>query len=577
MPSRSVSRIARRRTLSIWLMVFASLAWLPGGFSRFVLVKLLVAAAACVLGATVPREGRLPRLLWALCGAGALVFVIASVAGGTPTASLLGRWPRYEGLPVLFLYAGCGWLGARLVGTRRRRLEGLLSAVATMSLVLFGFSALDAIGASPLGHYDVTRTGSLLGNATDQGLVAVMAVALLLNAVLERRTSFLLAGLAAALATIALSGSRTAIIVAVLTVVGLAVARRRAALLPVVGTLVALLAAVLALPQSRDRLLATGTVHGRGLQWQLTWDLIRDHPMLGVGPSRYVDAFGRYEDRAWVRFTGTTHPPDSPHNWLLQAMVAGGFPLLLLAIAVAVLVIHLGWKRVRETPEMWGTFAAVIGYGVALLANFTIAGSTCLAAFLAGIMLSEPAGAKEPAWKPRLAMAAAGLACLGLFGACVADVQVQRGVQLASAGHLVAAERAFVAARHFHPGDGDIAMLGAQAMAGMVSNGNAAAAPPAVRLARASLAKTPQTYQSRVALGVALIAQNRLPQAKRDLNTAVRLFPMRPAAYVQRGIARFGLRDVPGARHDLHRAQRLAPHDRTPTHILSAIRERLAK
>ena len=71
------------------------------------------------------------------------------------------------------LYAGFGlWLGARIVGRGPIRMLHLAHALSGMAVVLFVFSLLDVAGHSPLGKTTLDRSGSLLGNATDQGLVA---------------------------------------------------------------------------------------------------------------------------------------------------------------------------------------------------------------------------------------------------------------------------------------------------------------------------------------------------------------------------------------------------------------------
>jgi Flp pilus assembly protein TadD len=108
-------------------------------------------------------------------------------------------------------------------------------------------------------------------------------------------------------------------------------------------------------------------------------------------------------------------------------------------------------------------------------------------------------------------------------------------------------------------------------MAGLTDSGVRSAAKDARALAEDSLDRTPDSYQARVALGVALIAQGELDDARTDLDRAVALFPERPDAYVQRAIARYGLGDVPGARADLLRAQRITPRSTTVRRLLASI------
>lgn len=571
--------LERRRLVVLWLVALAPLAWMPGGFSRFVFAKLLVVAIACLAAATLPSAGRIPSRVLALLGIGWLVVAVAALAGDTPVASLLGRWPRYEGLPVLALYAAAAWLGARVVGRGVPRSVHLAHALSGMALVLALFSALDLGGTSPLGESTLERSGSLLGNATDQGLVAMMAALVIASVLFSYRDVFLVSGLVASLATVGMSGSRIAFAVTVVGLLALAVARRGDPLpLPggtrgaVAGALAVLGAVAVLVPSTRDRLFSGATGSGRLDQWRLTLDLVVDHPILGVGPSRYVDAFGAYEDAGFVRFTGPNTVADSPHNVLLQALVVGGIPLLAVFVALVVVVAQRARSVVAEHPEAWGPLVAVGGYGAAMLANFPAAGPTCLAAFLAGALIAEPPPSDEPRWQRSAAAGLAGVAVVVTLMASVAEVRLSDSVEAGSRGDVAAAESAADSAASWRPGDGDIAMLAAQPLAAAASNGDPAAVAAARRLAEQSLDRTPETYSSLVALGVAELWGGDLAAARTALDDAVRVAPARPTAYVQRGLVRYTSGDVEGGIADLERAVEIDPRDRVARRVLRQMR-----
>lgn len=598
----------RRRRLATWLVLAAPLVFLPGGFSRFVLVKLLLIALAALVAARVPAAGRLPRVLTIGLGAALGLFVLAALVGATPVASLLGRWPRYEGVPVLLLYGACLWLGAHLVGRGAARLDALLDGLAVLALALAGFSALELAGWAVTGVTTAERSGSVLGNATDQGLVAMMLALALAPRVLDAVLSGLVdgdpgvgasmgarleavwvtvAGLVAALATVAMSASRAALLLTAVGLVALAVLGRgalrgsralRAAAATVGGALLILLAAALAIPAVRERLGDSTTVRSRWLQWDLTLDLIADRPWLGWGPSRYVDVVGRYETAAWTDHVGSDTAVDSPHNVLLQLLVAGGVPLLLAGLAIA------GWSAwralavVREAPPWAGVGLAVAAYGVGMLANFPIAGSTCLAAFLAGALLADPAREGTAVWVPPTRMVAAGAAALALAAGCLGDLRLQAGLDHLAAGRSTEAVAAFDSAADLRPGDGDTPMLAAQALARLASDTQDPVTADATRrFARESLDRTPDTYAARLAAAVADVPAGELEQARETLDALVADFPRRGSARVQRAIVRFGLRDVAGARADLDHAISLDPRDRSARTVLRRIERRLAQ
>ena len=581
----------------VWLVVFSTLAWIPGGFSRFVFPKLALVALACVLAVRIKREANLPRPVVLLTSAGLVVLGLAALASEAPLAGLIGRWPRYEGLPVIGLYVASAWLGARALGAGHRYLGTLVEALSAMSLVLFALSLLEKLGASPLGAATIDRPGAALGNATDQAAVAMMAAAVLLHAFLRERSRLVGAGVIAALGVVALSGSRAGIAITLVVIVALSLTSslRRdsdgAARLSWTSTanlrwggvaVLALIGSVLAVPATRDRLLGGRTFDGRLIQWRLTGDLVSDHPLLGVGPSGYQDAFGPYESSEWVAWTGARLVPDSPHSWPLQALVAGGIPLLVIAVALAGLVLTLGVRAVRTAPELTGLLAAVAGYGALLLINFTVAGATCLAAFLAGALVATTAPPTSTAENPSLTWlrpVGSGLAAVALLvtvTASLAELDLQQGIDAAARGEIAQARASFDSAHALRPYDSDIDLIAAQALAAPASDGDAAAATAVEEYARSSLRRTPQAYAAQVALGVALVQRERLGAARDVLDTAVNLAPLRAPAYVQRAIARFGLGDLDGARTDLRRAIELAPRDPTAERLLEEINRRVS-
>ncbi|MGO4255660.1 O-antigen ligase family protein [Marmoricola sp. RAF53] len=563
---------------SLWLVGLSPLVWMPGAFNRFVFAKLLVVALAIAFGALAERSGKLPQVVQYLALGGLAWFAVAGVLSPTPLASLVGRWPRYEGLPVLALYVGAAWLGARLLGSRSRQsVNELFHVLSVSSLLLAFFSVTSSLGWSIEGASLEHRTGSVLGNATDQGMVGMMLCAVLVGAALDRRAWLLGAGAAAGALTVLLSGSRASLLALVVALLLHVVLRRRGAVRSYVAAGVGLALLALALPQIRDRIGDVRTITGRRLLWQEALQVGGDRWWSG-GPSTFVDAVGRYRDQDWVREVGTRNPPDSPHSWPLQALVSGGVPMLLIAIALAVAVLVLGWKVVvaHRDPLDIGLFAATVGYGVALLANFTIAGSTCLAAFLAGCLVAEKATKRdEPRWVPRTVAVLAAAGVLALAAATLSERYVLTGIREARQGDVAAADAAFSTAQHLRPYDSDVAMLAAQSLAAPASEGDDRAAALTQSWARKSLGHTPETYAANLALAVAQTHDHDLDAAQRTLDDLVRWFPTEPGARVQRGIVRFGLEDVDGSLADLRQARRLAPHDPVPRRILRKIQEQL--
>lgn len=564
--------------VSMWLIGLSPLVWIPGGFNRFVFGKLLVAALAVVCGALTARQGELPKNVRWIALAGLAWFTIACLVSPTPLASLVGRWPRYEGVPVVALYVGCAWLGARLLGSRSRSsVDGLLRVLSVTSLLLAFFSVSSSLGWSIEGQSIESRTGSVLGNATDQGMVAMMLCASLFSVALTRKDWVLIAGSAAGALTVVLSGSRASLLALVVALAVQGLLRRRDLLRYYALAGAGLVLVALALPQIRDRLGEVRTVTGRRLLWQESLHVGGDRWWAG-GPSTFVDAVGKYRDQDWVREVGTRNPPDSPHSWPLQALVSGGVPMLLIAVALAVAVLVAGWKVVvaDRDPFDVGLFGAVVGYGLALLPNFTIAGSTCLAAFLAGCLIAQRATKSgEAAWVPRGIAVAAALAVVVFSGAAIGERYVMDGIRESRQGDLSAADDAFAHARTVRPLDPDVAMLAAQSLAALANDDVPGAGEATRKWARRSLDHTPRTYATNLALAVAETHDHEFEAARSRLDRMASWFPTEPGLYIQRGIVRFALGDVDGSFADLRTASRLDPHDRTAARILHRIKEQL--
>lgn len=535
--------------------------------NSFTIPKLTIALVACLVGASADRVGRLPRSVLIIGGLGLAVVVTASLFGGSPMASLAGRWPRYEGVPMLLGYAAVAWLGARVVGPNGLAWRRAEQAIAGLGTALGLLTLLALAGRSPVPPATSDRIGTVLGNATDHGLIAMTVVLCLVPGTIGERRPWLWVGMVGGLVALVGSASRaplaTTLVLAVAALIwqrpGVGATPGRRPLL-LIGAAAAPLALLLLIPGLRGRMLTSATFEGRVLQWGPTLDLVRDHLALGIGPSRYLTEFPRYETHEWVAWAGPYRMVDSPHSWLLQAVVVGGIPLLVVALSGLAAVVHAGLDHVRADPRRTGLFLAVLGYAIATLPHFTNPTSTLWAAFLVGVLVARPARV-ESALRERTAVGLVAAACLVASSAWVGDAYLDRGMQHARQGDVEAAAASFRDANTWRPWDVDVRTLAARAMAEQASIGSVAAADAGADLARSALTSVPDDYEATVALGASLITTGDLTEAITVLDTAVALAPQRPAAYVQRAVAHLASGDRESARSDLGQARRLAPRD----------------
>lgn len=560
------------------LFAIAPAVIVPGALNRFVFGKLVIAAAGVALAFLARPRGRLPRLVTMLGGAVVAMLVIASAAAAHPIAALFGRAPRYEGVFVIATYATAAVAGARLLapGTPSRRVTWFLRASAVAALLVALLAVLESFGLRPLSS-SISRPGSLLGNASDEGAYAVLAAGVLGATALRRRDPWLVAGGVAAAVTVVLSQSRAALaaLVVVAAVIAVVIGGRRQPLVVAVAALAAV-AVAFAIPASRDRLLersplAAHTAHGRVLLWQESLALLGNHPVLGVGPSGFEVAVQREHDAQWQRDVGPANPPDSPHNWLLQAGAAGGVPLLLLAIAMSVAVVVHARRRMRAGDDSGlavGAFAGLVGYAVALLAHFTAPGETTYAAVLAGALVATPVGATAVGWRDRVASAAMALIALLFVFAAVAEIVLRSAFVSAEHGDLQTADRRFHAAQTLRPWDVDIPLVAAHAFA-QLSLDNADAA----RLAADWIADAPATGDPQLLVDEAAVqeAAGQLARADQLLTAALAADHDDPSILLRRGVVRAEAKNYAGAEGDLLHAASLSPTSPDPWRDLAVV------
>jgi O-antigen ligase len=534
-----------RERWAILLLALAGAAFLPGALDRFVFPKLALAAAGVALALTVPPRGAVPRAAGGLLALAGLILLAAGLTGATPLQQIIGRPPRYEGLLALPVYVGALAAGARLLGPKRApgSTAWLLDGLSIAALAIGIEAALEATGLRPLVT-DVSRPGSLLGNASDQGAWAVLALGPLAAVAVRQRGALHRAGAIGAAVALATSGSRGALVGAVVVAVilaALAPDRRRRTAIAIGCVIVAV--GVLALPATRGRVLTTTelsqqTAKGRTLLWSETLDLVRDNPLLGVGPSGWVDTIPAYHDRHYEREVGPANPPDSPHDWLLQAAAAGGVGLALIAVILAVSVLRRGALAVRAQPTdaervaFGGLLAGLAGYTVALLFYFTGPGTTPLAALFAGALIAAPAPApvavRAYAWLRGILVAAYAVLTVVLVGGAAAELPLRSALLQAAAGNLAAADRDFHTARDLRPWDAGIAQIATHAYAVLARDQYAGASRFGIPWSVKELAAYPDSIQALQDGATLEAAAGNTTASARLLSRARRLEPDNP-------------------------------------------------
>ncbi len=538
------------------------LAIWPWGEDTHAPAQLIVLAVLTGLLAVIPWRGSLPRPLAAAALGAVAVAGAAAVFGAAPVAQLLGRYPRYEGVPVLLGYVVALACGAA-VASRGAPLRPSVHRVVAVVTVILTLTAVIEVVVRPAYRIQTT-----IGNASAVGVWAAMAWGLLLHAVVTQRDRWVVAGLGAAGVLVGLSASRGALLGAgVATLVVLlprALAREWRTAAGIAGAGLGVAALALLLPMSRSRLsgsspLAESTVTGRSLLWEQTARLVGDHPLVGVGPSGFVDALGRYNTPQWQAAVGPDFPPDSPHSLPLQVLASTGILGALAALTVAVLVVAALARAIRAGDGFAVAVAAgLAGAVTAWSVHFSDPATAVPLLVLLGSAVGVPGAAPARPTPPLrwAALALAGLFAVAGLTALVSETALlQMGYAVEAADDPRPSLDLAVGAR---PWDPDVARRAGHAIVVGADAGRTDASI-AIPVLESACARLPSSTECRVDLGDAREAAGDHAGALQALAQAAALDPTNPSVMIRQGIAYAGLSDYARAEASFRAAAAMRP------------------
>ncbi|MBM0278549.1 O-antigen ligase family protein [Micromonospora tarensis] len=333
--------------VGIALPVFAPSTWM--------------AALAGVSVVLLARHWRRPRWMAALMsGLGALVLCIgigSAMRGGASTRELVGA-VQYLSAPIAYA-VGC------LLVSHRSALAALRLTSAGVIVAQFGCASLQRLGV-PLNPMGTVEAARLLGDRTNgtlnhpvnlaKAIVLVLALYYITNGPAARLGLQLptLVGRygipGAALATTALTGSRTGLLaVLMLIVVGELMLRRlggstevrggRARRQTLIGMILLGVGVLAAAPVFIVRMIADPAGGSRAQIMSSALQFLADRPWWGIGPNNYVEVVGRIDP---IVSAGVP-----VHNGVLLAAVELGIPgAVILLTPVSALAVLSVWKGV---------------------------------------------------------------------------------------------------------------------------------------------------------------------------------------------------------------------------------------
>jgi O-antigen ligase len=342
-------------------VVLSFVEQLPGGGVS--VVKLAGAVVVAVwLGGLAMRRWSPPaaireRPITSACVAGLIVWALASAAWAfDPHTAVSAALRLAQGAIVVFVLAGCG--------VERRALR-LLMAAFVAGGTLSAFLGLVGVGGAAVADASgavTTRVGGGLGdpNYLAAVLVPALVFALALARTSPRRAERIALGVAAAVMLFALvrTESRGGLVAVVATLVAaLAVGGRlRRPLLAWAGAAVVVGAVAFALfasTSSLHRLTSFSSDGGSGRTelWSVAGDVVRAHPLAGVGAGNFPVVEATYAARTNTNLTKvylelTEH--EVVHNTYLHIFAELGVVGLILLVSMIVGAIGASYRVCRS-------------------------------------------------------------------------------------------------------------------------------------------------------------------------------------------------------------------------------------
>ena len=311
-------------------------------------------------------------------------FVVLFASGANKSQQLFGVNGRNTGLVTY-----CALAALLLIATfasNERYVRRFSRAALLAGGLSIAYGLLQFIGADPLPwKYIYNPIHGFLGNPDFQssfvGITCAVAFALIIDKKLSMKNrvmlaSFIISGLFVAKK----SGSQQGLLVFAIGVgvVGFIYIRTHLSkafylgyiALAVVGFIAVLLGSFNKGPLGG--ILYRSSLANRGDYWRAGWKMTTEHPIFGVGMDSYGNWYRRSRDLVATTRSGADGISDAAHNVFLDYSSNGGFPLLIIYVAITGLVLVSLWKVIARTTLFNPYFAAIAGAWVAYQAQSII-------------------------------------------------------------------------------------------------------------------------------------------------------------------------------------------------------------
>ena len=110
----------------------------------------------------------------------------------------------------------------------------------------------------------------------------------------------------------------------------------------------------------------------RGDYWRAGWNMTIDNPIFGVGMDSYGDLYRQSRDLETISKGDPNRTANAAHNVFLDISAGGGFPLVLIYLAIAILVVLSALRVIKREKDFNPLFAGFVGAWVAFQAQSII-------------------------------------------------------------------------------------------------------------------------------------------------------------------------------------------------------------
>jgi O-antigen ligase len=309
--------------------------------------------------------------------------LVVLISGGELNQQLFGSQGRNTGL-ITYAAFSLVFLGS-VIASNAELLKRLVLVVSIVGVASLGYGVIQAVGADPFNWVNpYSPVFGFLGNPNFQssllGILGAVVFAQLFDKGLKIQLKALIGiYLLVTLYVIKETASQQGFLVLALgigVVVGLNLVQLNRGLgigygiLSAVGFFVVLFGTLNKGPLSS--ILYKDSVTYRGDYWRAGWNMTVDHPIFGVGMDSYGDWYRRSRTLAATLRRGPDTTSNAAHNVFLDISSYGGFPLLIIYVALMALVVVSAAKVLKRSKSFNPLFAGLVGGWVAFQAQSII-------------------------------------------------------------------------------------------------------------------------------------------------------------------------------------------------------------